>query len=66
MTTKYYGDITEGHKETVIQMYKDAKVEPETYTEYPSPPTLRSMTGLGESLGANFVDVRMYNVTELE
>ena len=40
--------MTEGDKETVIQMYKDTKVEPETYTEYPSPPTLRSMTGFGE------------------
>ena len=48
MTTKYYSDMTEGDKETVIQMYKDTKVEPETFTEYPSPPTLRSMTGLGE------------------
>ena len=33
MTTKYYSDITEGDKETVIQMYKDAKVEPETNHE---------------------------------
>ena len=48
MTTKYYSDMTEGDKETVIQMYNDAEVEPETYTEYPSPPTLRSMTGFGE------------------
>ena len=64
--TKWFSDITDADKEKVIQMYKDAKVEPETYTEYPSPPTLRSMTGLGESLDANFVDVRMYNVTELE
>ena len=33
MTTKYYSDITEGDKETVIQMYKDAQVEPETNHE---------------------------------
>ena len=40
--------MTEGDKETVIQMYKDTKVEPETYTEYPSPPKLSSMSGFGE------------------
>ena len=33
MTTKYYSDITEGDKESVIQMYKDAQVEPETNHE---------------------------------
>ena len=33
MTAKCHSDITEGDKETVIQMYKDAKVEPETNHE---------------------------------
>ena len=31
--TKYFDDITEGDKKTVIQMYEDAKVKPETNAE---------------------------------